>query len=73
MIDASKEALSFVADITEKSFSQNRMLILSVVKDIEIIGEAASRISEETQLKYPVFRGRYYRNVEQINPWLLRC
>ncbi|OGV00384.1 MAG: hypothetical protein A3J84_00990 [Ignavibacteria bacterium RIFOXYA2_FULL_37_17] len=28
------------------------MIILSVIKDIEIIGEAASRISEETKLKY---------------------
>ncbi len=53
MIDASEEALSFVAGMTEKVFSQNRMLILSVVKDIETIGEAASRVSEEIKLKYP--------------------
>jgi len=52
IVDASSEALSFVAGVTEKDFLQNRMLILSVIKDIEIIGEAASRISEETKLKY---------------------
>ena len=53
IIDAAEEALSFVSGVTEKSFSQNRMLILSVIKDIEIIGEAASRISEEIRMKYP--------------------
>ncbi|OGU27782.1 MAG: hypothetical protein A2057_11340 [Ignavibacteria bacterium GWA2_35_9] len=52
IVDAAEEALSFVAGVEEKDFSQNRMIILSVIKDIEIIGEAASRISEETKLKY---------------------
>lgn len=29
------------------------MLILSVIKEIEIIGEAASKISEEKKIKHP--------------------
>ena len=53
MIDAGEEALSFTSNVTEENFSKNRMLILSVIKDIEIIGEAAAKISEETKLKYP--------------------
>lgn len=53
MIDAAEEALSFVEDVTDKDFSKNRMLILSVIKDIEIIGEAASKISVETKSHYP--------------------
>lgn len=53
MIDAANEALSFTDNISEKDFSQNRMLILSVIKEIEIIGEAASKISEEIKLKSP--------------------
>ena len=52
MVDASKEALSFVTGVKEKDFSKNRMIILSVIKDIEITGEAASRISEQTKLKH---------------------
>lgn len=52
MIDAAEEALSFAADTSEKDFSKNRMLILSVIKEIEIIGEAASKISEVTKSKY---------------------
>ena len=53
MIDAAEEALTFISGITEANFSKNRMIILSIVKDIEIIGEAASKISEETQIKNP--------------------
>jgi uncharacterized protein with HEPN domain len=53
MIEAANEALSFTNNISEKDFSQNRMIILSVIKEIEIIGEAASKISEEIKLKYP--------------------
>lgn len=52
MIDAANEALSFMENASEKSFSQNRMLILSVIKEIEIIGEAASKISEEIKIKH---------------------
>ena len=52
MIDASEEALAFISGVTEEAFSKNRMLILSVIKDIEIIGEAASRISKETRMEH---------------------
>ena len=52
MIDAAEEALSFVTDSSETEFSENRMLILSVIKEIEIIGEAAAKISEGTKSEY---------------------
>lgn len=52
MIDAVEEALSFCSGISENEFNKNRMLVLSVIKEIEIIGEAASKISEETKLRY---------------------
>ena len=52
IIDAAEEALSFLIDIEFQNFSQNRMLILSVIKDIEIIGEAASKITIETKTRY---------------------
>lgn len=52
MIDAAEEALSFVSDKSENEFNRNRMLVLSIIKEIEIIGEAASKISEETKLKF---------------------
>jgi uncharacterized protein with HEPN domain len=50
MIDAAEEALSFTAGISETEFNKNRMLVLSIIKEIEIIGEAASKVSEDTKL-----------------------
>ena len=52
MLDAANEALAFASDVTEKDFSKNRMLILSIIKEIEIIGEAASKVTEETKMKF---------------------
>ncbi len=53
MLEAAKEAMGFTKNKTEVDLSRDRMLILSVVKDIEIIGEAASKISKECQDQYP--------------------
>lgn len=42
MLDAAREALSFSANKTRNDLYSDRMLALSVIKSIEIIGEAAS-------------------------------
>jgi uncharacterized protein with HEPN domain len=52
ILDAAREALSFTAGKTRVDLNANRMLVLSLVKEIEIIGEAAGKISEETKNKY---------------------
>jgi uncharacterized protein with HEPN domain len=49
MLDAAREALSFARNCTRADLDTNRMLVLALVKDVEIIGEAATRISEEGQ------------------------
>jgi len=48
MLDAGQEALLFSEGKTRADLNMNRMLVLSLVKDIEIIGEAASKVSRET-------------------------
>lgn len=53
MLDAAKEAESFVLGKSRTALDTDRMLVLALVKDIEIIGEAASKASEETRLKCP--------------------
>jgi len=56
MLDASQEALSFVGDKSRPDLDANRMLTLSLVKSIEIVGEAASRVSSafrETHTEIP--------------------
>ncbi len=44
MIDAAREALSFAKDKSRQNLSSDRMLTLSLIKSIELIGEAASTI-----------------------------
>jgi uncharacterized protein with HEPN domain len=53
MLDAASEALSFVEGRTREDLGRDRMLLLSVVKEIEIIGEAASRVSTECRAEAP--------------------
>jgi len=53
MIDAINEAASFIEGVQIERFNTDRKLILSVIKEIEIIGEAAARLSDETMNKYP--------------------
>jgi len=56
MLDAAREALSFVGDKSRSELDANRMLTLSLVKSIEIVGEAASRVSSafrETHTEIP--------------------
>ena len=53
MLDAAQEALSFTRGLTRQDLNTNRMLVLSLVKEIEIIGEAANQISEATREQLP--------------------
>ena len=49
MLDAAREVLSFSEGKSREDLNMNRMLVLSLVKDVEIIGEAASKVSQETR------------------------
>jgi uncharacterized protein with HEPN domain len=51
MLDASREAETFASGRNRSDLDNDRMLVLSMVKDVEIIGEAAAHVTEETQSK----------------------
>ena len=53
MVDAAKEAISFIKDRKRSDLDTNRMLVLSLVKSIEIMGEAASRVTKESRDSHP--------------------
>lgn len=53
MIDAAKEALSFIKGKSRQDLDRDRKLVLSLIKEIEIIGEAASKISTSFRKTYP--------------------
>jgi uncharacterized protein with HEPN domain len=52
MLDAAKEAISFAKNKNRSNLYADRMLALSIVKSIEIIGEAASTITKEFREKH---------------------
>ena len=53
MIEAAREAQDFARGHVRSDLDSNRMLALALVRLIEIIGEAASRVSEETRAHVP--------------------
>ena len=53
MMDAAKEALAFSRNRSRSDLDRDRMLEHSLVRCIEIIGEAASQVTKETQRQLP--------------------
>ena len=49
---AAKEAQSFAFGKSMSDLGADRKLALAIVKDIEIIGEAASKVSQETRTSH---------------------
>jgi uncharacterized protein with HEPN domain len=53
MLDAAREAMSFAQGRTRADLGSDRMLVLSLVKAIEIVEEAAYQIAETTRDELP--------------------
>ena len=53
MLLAARDVVDFARDRTRDDLEADRQLVLSLVKSIEIIGEAAARISQETREAHP--------------------
>ena len=53
MVDSAREAMSFAKNKTRRDLDSDRMLVLSTLKSVEIIGEAASKVSKETRDDHP--------------------
>jgi len=49
MLDAANEALTFIQGKIRADLDNDRMLVLSLVRELEIIGEAGSKVSPETR------------------------
>ncbi|MEN9518218.1 MAG: hypothetical protein RLZZ381_806 [Cyanobacteriota bacterium] len=52
MLDAAQKAIAFVNNRTFQDLENDEILALALVKLIEIVGEAASRISKEYQAEH---------------------
>lgn len=53
MIEAATEVAHFISGHGRSDLDTDRMLLFAVVRAIEIIGEAASKVSEETRAHSP--------------------
>jgi uncharacterized protein with HEPN domain len=53
MLEASKQAIAFMAGRSKLSLDADAMLLLAVVKAVEIVGEAAAKITKERQADIP--------------------
>jgi uncharacterized protein with HEPN domain len=53
MLDSAKEAISFIKDRERRDLDTDRMLVLSLIKSIEIMGEAASKVTKESRDIHP--------------------
>ncbi len=53
MLDAAKEAVSFVQGKQRGDLDKDRKLVLSIVHLVEIIGEAAGKVSKKFQDAHP--------------------
>ncbi len=53
MLDSTKAILSFTKGKRRASLDKDRLLLSAVLRELEIIGEAANRVSEKTKKKLP--------------------
>jgi uncharacterized protein with HEPN domain len=53
MVEAARDAVSFIEGKTRADLDSDRMRSLALVRCIEVIGEAASRLSPEFQQAHP--------------------
>ena len=58
MLDAVKEALAFTINQNREDLDNNRMLTLAIVKELEIIGEAASNLPQSLKPVSLIFLGQ---------------
>jgi uncharacterized protein with HEPN domain len=53
MLDSAEAILSFAKGKRRASLDKDRLLLSAVLRELEIIGEAANRISEKTRKRLP--------------------
>lgn len=53
MLDASQAAVSHLKDKSRNDLDQNRLLLNGVVRELEILGEAASQVTPSTREQFP--------------------
>ena len=58
MLLAARDALSFTEGMSYEEFAHDRRTQFSVLKSVEIVGEAAAHVSEDTKRAHPAIPWR---------------
>jgi uncharacterized protein with HEPN domain len=53
MLEAARQAVGAASEKVREDLDRDRFLVLGLMKCLEIIGEAASKLSVETRVRYP--------------------
>jgi uncharacterized protein with HEPN domain len=53
MVEACESVLRFISNRRRSDFESDQMLLFAVVRAIEVLGEAASKVSEDTRSSCP--------------------
>lgn len=53
MLEAMDNVLEFTADVTADGYKSNKMLQFAVIKNLEIVGEAAYLLTHEFKAEHP--------------------
>lgn len=53
MLDAAREVVGFFHGLDKSDLRANRLLLMATVKELEIIGEAAAKVTRETSDHLP--------------------
>ena len=64
MLDYASEAVEMACGVSPDDLKRNRMLQLALVRLVEIVGEAATKVSEEGQHRYPSIPWQYAAGCE---------
>ncbi len=68
MVESARRALRIASGLTQESLASDEVRMLAVVKSIEVIGEASTKVSEVTQQAIP---GINWRGIRQIRNRLI--
>ena len=70
MLEAARQACVFTRGMTPATFSANEMAVHSVVRMIEIVGEAAAQVTPEYQQAHPQLP---WREMVAMRNWLIHA
>jgi uncharacterized protein with HEPN domain len=79
MLDAAEEAMGFCRKVSRDDLDGNRILVLAVIKEIEIIGDLAKGISPEVKKEFSfvpwndiiAMRNRFLKSYREVDHDLL--